>query len=542
MLGCGEEPAQPAGGGDAKATGAPDLSDKADGALEIREAGRMLDDGRREARLDGGVQAWRIRSFGGTKIRIRLTAPDGDVDPYLVVQGPLPEGLDRIVAHNDDAGEDTFDSALDVTLDAPGAYRVLAGSYGQFHQRTATPGRVVLDFACLEHCAPPEMGLDELLSALRAEVGEAALRDLLDQGIPALFPDADTAATVRAQVDAFLAGAAGGPFPVVPLDLAGRAQGLFEAPGDPVPEPAPVEFRLDELLTKGCAPERATLEPVHPAIPGLMRGSPPDYTIDDCTLQRARDFANVLDNLSLDNGSAVLTGDRRIETVEEAFVALIESGHRVRVENSRYFADFLGLWYRGAAVRAPVWLDTGIPLDDGETLKIPAPHTHHTIHVEGPLLNATVMYYMGVSGGVSFRAVESPRAPWTGERVLYTYDSADDPDAVVRLMDTAARLRRKWFAEGKDLPALGYGRLGVCNDSTAVLELAVEGTVTIFPLAHPPLDTPPRDAIDALLARLPSDLHAFDPAEALTRIRTTLPFEDPSDLPFPTLRAQLAGR
>ena len=226
------------------------------------------------------------------------------------------------------------------------------------------------------------------------------------------------------------------------------------------------------------------------------------------------------------------------------FTALIDSGHHITVQNNRYFADFLGLSYKGASIAAPVWLDTAIPVPggaEGETLALPAPHSHHTIVIEGPVVTATLMYYMGVSGGTSFRAVESARSRWSGERTLYAYDSDTDRDVIVQMMIAAGDLRRKWTGEGASLKALGYGQLGVCNDSTAVLEYVAEGTVTLFPLAHPASDAQQAngDAIDRALAALPRDLAGFEPGEALGRIRATMSFEDPTKLPFPGLAAQL---
>lgn len=90
-------------------------------------------------------------------------------------------------------------------------------------------------------------------------------------------------------------------------------------------------------------------------------------------------------------------------------------------------------------------------------------------------------------------------------------------------MVTAGKLRRKWAEEGAGLPASGYGTLGVCNDSTTVLEYTAEGTVTIFPLAHPPSTATQGDPIDNVLAALPSDVDGYEPGEALDRMLLTLP-------------------
>ncbi len=507
-LGCddggGDEGAGGAGGApgdDAKQTGAPDLAGKADGALAPAMKGPLAP-GTLDVAIEGRPAEFRVSTWGGTRLRIEATSPDDSVDPFVSVHGPLPGDADAVVAYNDDANPETFDSALEVTVDVYGAVRIVVSTYGLTYQDQPTTGQVRLTVTCLEGCSLPMIPLDQMLVELRQDVGDAAFADLLSTGIATLFGELDSAAAVDQQVRAALEGAT-------------------------APAPQPVTFQLDELLTRGCTPARAALKPVHPSLPQLETGSRSDYTRSDCGLKRAQDFADVLNNLALDNGSEVVGPDgTRYQSVEDVFVALIDAGHHVRVENSRYYADFLGLYYKGMAVAAPVWLDTGIPLPGGDTFKLPAPHTHHTIYVDGPLVNATLMYYMGVSGGVSFRAVDAHRAPWTGERVYYTYDSAEDADAVVQLMVAAARLRRVWTERGQGLPALGYGALGVCNDSTAVLEQIAEGTVTIFPLANPANPEPTGDLIDRTLAALPSDLAGFDPADAARRIRATLPHTD----------------
>ena len=331
----------------------------------------------------------------------------------------------------------------------------------------------------------------------------------------------------------------------MPLDLTETAQGFFESdPAEPE-APGPVHFDVDEILTRGCQPTRATLKPVDAErLPGLMSGSVTDYSIDDCTLERAQGFAGVLNNLALENGSSVTHDGQSFESIEsiEAVVqALLAAGHRIVITNDRFFADFLGLYFNGAAVVAPLWLDTGIPLADGSgaTLEIPSPHTHHTIRVSGPLVNTTLMYNMGVSAGVSFRAVGSVRSPWTGLRTRYTYDSAEDADAVVRLMTLGGQLRKKWVAAAAGLPAEGYGSLGVCTDSTAVLEYSEEQSVSIFPLAHSEDQYDDGDPVDAILQKLPKDAAGYDHAEALERALATLPLDTLSALPFPELSARL---
>lgn len=503
-----------------KTTDAPDLSGKADGTGAPTLVGAWPG-AAQTIDLAGNALEWRVSTWGETRLKVSVRSPDGDLDPLVSVYGPLPAAADTLVGFNDDDG-DSFDSSLEVSVSGYGAVRVVVATYGIAHLGEQSAGKLAVEVECLEGCAQPMIGLDEMLVRLRDDLGPAQLDALLAGGIAAMFPEPDSAAAVEAQVQAMLAGDASGPAPLLPLAAAGSAQALLERPDHVIPSPTAVTFELDELLTRGCTPTRSSLAPVHGSIPQLTTGSRSDYTAGDCALQRAQSFAEVLNNLALDNGSKVVGPDRDYETVEEVIVALLDAGHHIRAENSRYYADFLGLYYDGAAVAAPVWLDTGIELSGGGTFALPAPHTHHTMYVSGPLVNATIMYYMGVSGGVSFRAVEAHRAPWTGERVLYTYDSVERRDDIVKLFVTAARLRKVWTERGAGLPALGYGTLGVCNDSTAVLEQDLEGTVTIFPLAQPGVEQA-EDRVDQLLAELPSDLEDMDPVDAARRIRDTLP-------------------
>ncbi len=521
-FGCGGEDGADDAPGDEKVTDAPDLDGKADGADAPTLQGAFVG-AQQSARLEGRSLEWRVAVWGQTRLRITVKSPDGDLDPLVSVYGPIPADDGTLVGYNDDESGESFDSSLEVDVSGYGAVRVIVATYGIAHLGQESAGRLDVSVECLEGCAQEMIGLDEMLRRLQAGVGAEQLDALLATGIAAFFPEPNSAAAVDAQIRAALAGESQGPFPILPLAAAGSAQPILERPDHEAVAPEPVTFELDELLTRGCTPTRSSLSPVHATLPQVTTGSRSDYTLGDCELQRAQDFASVLNNLALDNGSKVVGPDRDYESVEEVVVALLDAGHHIRAENSRYYADFLGLYYDGIAVAAPVWLDTGIELSGGGTFALPAPHTHHTIYVTGPLVNATIMYYMGVSGGVSFRAVESSRAPWTGERVLYDYDSAQDADEVVKLFVTAARLRKVWTERGAGLPALGYGKLGVCNDSTAVIEQDLEGTVTIFPLAQPGVEGAPADVVDQLLAELPSDLDGFDAADAAQRIRDTLP-------------------
>lgn len=511
---------------EAEVASAPDISHTA-----VVESGRLTADAALsvDAKLDGKVRAYRFNGFGKTKVKV--TVASADFTPSLTIDGPIPGQEGHVVAFKN-GKKGSASTTFEATLDAPGAYRVLVGSRAMLAGAKAS-GNVHVDFACEANCDLPEIALADVLRDLQSKVGKEALGAAVGQWLEANITDADLKRTIAdhfAQVtrsdipDDLVA-------PVIPMGMLRVGQGLFEQDKKAaVPAPATQSFDLSALL-RDCKVTRGGRKPVNAALPGLEEGDFPDYTYDDCGLARAEAFASVLNGLAMDNGSAVVDGDKKYTTIEETLRALVASGHRIKVDNARYFADFLGLAYEGKSVRAPVWVDTQIALPDGGTLKMPAPHAHHNIYVSGPLLNAHLKFYMGIDNGTAFRAQSNVMRHWSGGHAMYTYDSNDDADKVVKLLSLGGALRKKWMLAGADKPALGYGTIGVCTDSTAILEYAAEGKVTLFPLAHPKTDAA-TDEIDAILAKLPADVEGFDHEGALTRIKTSLPFARIDDVPF----------
>lgn len=551
LTGCGDDPAETASTPVEKVDRAPQIPGKADSDLQPIFAGRLAAGGALEGTLAGkDVPAVRVLSHGGTVLDLRLEALSDDLDPFLIIEGPLTDdGADPpLVAYNDDASADTFSAGLAVKLEAPGAYRVLVGSYGGFVLGAAAEGAWRLKVDCLEGCAMPQMTLREVVADLQADLGEAAAEGLLAEGVERWFGELETADDLKAQVSALTQGEGDGPlvFPVVPLSSGAVVQGLLERREiTPAPPAGAQIFELADLKAADCAVDRPTLAPVSDLTPKLLRGAVADGTWAPCALQRARAFAEVLNNLALENGSKVMDGDTDYTSVSEVFDGLLASGHRIEAENNRYIANFLGLYYRKDevvhAVVAPVWLQTGATWPGlGEEIAIPAPHSHYTFRVSGPLVEATIEFYMGTNGGTRFRAADTVDPQWVGERTLYRYDSDTDPQTVRTLLQVAGALRKKWTTAAAELPAGGYGQLGVCNDSTAILEYATEGTATIFPLAHPEVEVP-MDTIDGWLQSLPRDFTEAPAEGVLSRIALSWAFEPGASNPFPELSARLAA-
>jgi hypothetical protein len=537
--GCAEDTAPTASKGDFSANfGAKGDVD----ATPISEAGRFrpstgVNSGDRvqdasDNFTNGALRAHRFYAWPGQKIEVSVKSDA--FDTYVLIEGPAL-GTGDILAENDDV--DGTNSGLSLTFEKGGAYRILVSSFDFLAGENGPEGDYSVSYKCLENCEMPEISLQEMIDEIRTEIGEEGVRQMLATSIPALIEDPQIAGLVQQQAQAALENGLPEAFPVLPMSVVSLAQGLLEFSTPSGEAPGAMKFDVQALKEKNCAPDRPGLKPVNEAIPGLLTGGWADLSYGDCALQNAQDFADVLNNLALENGSSVVNGDQTYSTIGEVIDALYASGHTIEVSNTRYFANFLGLWYKGRAVRAAAWLDTGIDIGNGETFALPSPHTHHNFHVRGPLINVDIMYYMGVSNGTSFRAVSDIRPLWSGGRDLVTYDSATgDAPKIKEIFELAGQLRKRWEAEGRGLPASGYGILGVCNDSTAVLELGIEEQVTIYPLVRQEPAAEDTSRLANLLRGLPNDLDDADPADAAERIRNTLPFDSLQDMPFPQLR------
>jgi hypothetical protein len=109
--------------------------------------------------------------------------------------------------------------------------------------------------------------------------------------------------------------------------------------------------------------------------------------------------------------------------------------------------------------------------------------------ISGPLVNAQVTYFLGIDG-TGFFGQNSIRASWTGLRTLYQYssDNAADVPKILKALDVASLYFKRNAIEtatvAKGFPADGYGYLGVCNDSTVLLEKLYRGTDTSYPLVR----------------------------------------------------------
>jgi ribosomal protein L17 len=303
--------------------------------------------------------------------------------------------------------------------------------------------------------------------------------------------------------------------------------------------------RLETYLGRSCSEKASLPAPVHPSMPELSNGHFPNAQMSACEVDHSLKLVRILNSLMRADSSEIRVGEHRARSVQKLFEALVSTGHQIEMHNERTYANFLSLNARENPVIWPVWIDTGLKTQEGEALTIPVGHSHHAWRIRGPLVTARVMFYLGVSG-VGFFAQVDERPAWTGMRSAYSVnsDSAEGLEAILKAADTAGRYFRRIQREAalyaQNMPADGYGYLGVCNDSNAVLEAATrvdprtgQMSISTYPLARAAeLDSKPvmRDGLDALMRSLPKDTErGLNRQDVLRRILSMTPFESLDD-------------
>lgn len=533
---------------------------KGDGSYDLIEAGPAVVGGTLDVALDHRVPAFRVESYGGTKLAIDLKGKRG-ADGYLVVEGPLAGDGDKVavgagtVIGEDDDGGYGRNAKLEVELAEPGVYRIIAGTYEALGLGAAAEGELSLGVTCSAACTRPGIDQKTFVRGLQQQSG-GAFAELAKAELAALVHDPIAAQALGAQLDAILAD----PelrglerFPTLPLaQIALLRPALGQIPTE---APAPDKVVTGELaqLLGECKPERAAPAPVDARLPGVGYGHFPSRVLSPCQFAHADRLAEVLTSLAADNGSSITYKGTTIQTPRALFEALIANGHTVQVRNERMYANFLSATVGpNADLIWPVWLDTGIQLSSGESFTIPVGHSHHAWRISGPTVNTRVMFYLGISGA-GFFGQTGERPAWsgmvTGTDVTIAAAQGSDYAYLLDTLDASAtylrrtRIERTTVAAG--MPADGYGYVGVCNDSNAVVEAATRGTVTAFPLLRAQaLDAaaPLGDGLDATIVALPNDGDGLaDPRDALRRAVAMQPFADGSPLMWdPVLGAQIA--
>jgi hypothetical protein len=277
----------------------------------------------------------------------------------------------------------------------------------------------------------------------------------------------------------------------------------------------------------------------------VVRGDGPNSLArEHAESQRLADVLNRLAANTLDGAQpvAVSLHAYTAQKPQDLIIALQETGHTVAVTDTRYFANFAHLHYKGQDVMAPFWINSQIiiPGSHGRALLVPVAHAEYEWHIRGPKINADVSYYFGVDGKSEWRTMDTLDQAWVLKRDAHTYHGADAVE-VTRLAGLLTVAYMHLHAAHPTLPFGGYYALGVCQDGVSAIEHKMTGKVTLFPnTADEAFFNDPRDAeVNALIAAIPKDRDGNAPEPE--RIFGSLPTEDFNAITIPGLAADLTA-
>jgi hypothetical protein len=208
-------------------------------------------------------------------------------------------------------------------------------------------------------------------------------------------------------------------------------------------------------------------------------------------------MAEILDRLAQNATAAtgnvftVEHGGRTSTTLDDFLAALVADGYTVDAVVTHRIADFCALKTKAPDGRildvpAAALVKTGIKDKDGNEAIVPGVHSEIVFRIRssatttGAKIDADVKWYQGVSGTGFFPCDIMRKSPWTG---MVESARLDQPQAL-----RAAALAGVFAdvvvdaSDRKRLANDGYGITGVCNDSVAVVEQAVLGRNTAYPL------------------------------------------------------------
>jgi len=276
------------------------------------------------------------------------------------------------------------------------------------------------------------------------------------------------------------------------LTPAQMAQGLALRDASDKPAAAPVWAlpRTIDLADLGALDVPRPVFELKELAPGLLSGDIKS-DLSDAQVRANIVTAEMFTRLAA-NGSAsaaerfaVTLSGKSYTRLDNLLAALVKSGHHVEVAVAHRIANFANLKTRAPDgtlldVPAPLLVRTGVRDVSGQEAAVPAAHSELRIKIGGPMLNADVKWYQGVSS-TGFFPLGLDKAPaWLGEVVpdkLLGSKALKAIEMAGLLTDVVASVSKR-----AGLANDGYGVTGVCNDSVAIIQHALTGHATGYPL------------------------------------------------------------
>jgi hypothetical protein len=229
-------------------------------------------------------------------------------------------------------------------------------------------------------------------------------------------------------------------------------------------------------------------------------------------------------------------------TSASAFVeALINSGHEIEVVPRGNFTTFgqaaCVKEEDGSFTNIPIayFLRTGYENEQAQPAHVAIPHGGMCLVINGPLVGKSekcnIQFYMAIEGMCGWNSNHNADVPWVVPVASTEPYRGED---TLRAVRTASLIAVTFNAIGTEmnLPFGGYGVLGVCNDTAALLDQSIRGKTNMYPLVstgrflmhtakrlgilrknllkHPDLKEEVEDILRMVAATMdiPSDLHA----------------------------------
>lgn len=178
---------------------------------------------------------------------------------------------------------------------------------------------------------------------------------------------------------------------------------------------------------------------------------------------------------------------------EELIQGLVDTGHTVEVCPRAILSNF-GMQF---CVREDDGLFTYVPTaallrtgiertSDNKPAYFAAPHGGMDVHISGPLVGkgarpAWLQFYVSIGGLTCFHPDQDQDAPWAAKTSLADVYPHDVAVRAIRMCAIVAVTFNRIAAE-LNLPNGGYGILGMCNDSSTLIDFALRGETNSYPL------------------------------------------------------------
>lgn len=194
----------------------------------------------------------------------------------------------------------------------------------------------------------------------------------------------------------------------------------------------------------------------------------------------------------LEDCFTVLCGNKTCYFPEQLLQALVECGHEIevcpRVMTTNFGIQLCVKEDDGSFTSIPttLFLLTGVERpSNGKPAYFGAPHGGMDVRIRGPIIGKTkqayLQFYVAISGLCSFHPDEDQDTPWAAKSTLAEPYNDKDMIRAVRMCALVAVTFNR-IATELNLPFGGYGVLGMCNDSSTIIDFALRGKTNAYPL------------------------------------------------------------